>query len=620
MRKRLLFVILIFIAWLPVFVIQKPVFMFYQHQLASECSLTDYLEVIAHGLRLDCTIAGYLTVVPLLLTLVSVWIPGAWLKRALKGYFLLTGIVVAIIFAADAALYGFWRFRLDATALFYLQSPKDAMASVPVGLALTQTLVCAVYAAGIYAWFRWILCFIPDTPWRVSTPQARWGGTLAFILLGGLLFLPIRGSVTTSTANVGMVYFSQNQFLNHSAINPCFSLVASLSKQQDFASQFDFYPEERREEIFNTLIRPREDTPRDSLRTETEALRTKRPNILIIILESFSANAIEALGGEPGVTPRLNGLCEEGILFTNLYANSFRTDRGLVALLNGYPAQPTTSIMKYPAKSQTLPSIAKSLRAEGYDTETLYGGDINFTNMQSYFYSSGYDRITADRDFPLSSRLSKWGVNDDLTFAYLYEELRRRPADGKPWLATFLTLSSHEPFEVPYHRLENPYLNSVAFTDSCLGDFIDRFKTSPAWENTLVILAADHGYRYPDHLEEFEPRRFHIPMLWIGGAVKGPMRIDTYASQTDLAATLLNQLGLPSGEFTFSKDIFDPRSLRYAFYTFYNGFGFIDSSGVSVHDNEGDRTLLENPAEGSEARVEKGKALLQTLYDDLGSR
>ena len=265
------------------------------------------------------------------------------------------------------------------------------------------------------------------------------------------MFIPIRGGVTTSTANVGMVYFSRNQFLNHSAINPCFSLIASLSKQQDFAAQFDFFPEEKRKEIVGTLYE-RPDSCRDI--PTRKVLNTTRPNILILLMESFSANTIEVLGGEPGVTPNLNRLSREGILFSNAYANSFRTDRGTVAILNGYLAQPTTSIMKYPAKSQTLPSIAKSLGAAGYRSEMLYGGDINFTNMQSYFYSSGYSAITSDKDFPLTDRLSKWGANDDVTFHYLYNVLSERKADAEPWMTTFLTLSSHEPFEVPYHRLE----------------------------------------------------------------------------------------------------------------------------------------------------------------------
>lgn len=612
MSKRLIFLLAVFALWLPVFAIQKPLFMLY-HALENSSSLTDYLQVILHGVLLDCTISGYLTVIPLLCVLVSIWQPGTVYKKILKGYFLIIAILVAAIYAVDVALYGYWGFRLDATLFFYLQSPKDAMASVPLKTFALQLVMFAAYAWVIYWLFkRLIIPLFPSTP-----VHRRLGGTIGILLVGGILFIPIRGGITTSTANVGMVYFSKNQFLNHAAINPTFSLIASMSKQQDFAAQFNFFPEEERQERYATLTQYN-----DSLTNNAEKIKlltTDRPNILIILLESFTANAIEAVGGEAGITPNLNKLSKEGITFTNMYANSFRTDRGLVAVLNGYLAQPTTSIMKYPAKSQTLPSIAKSLSEQGYTADMLYGGDINFTNMQSYFFGSGYSKITADRDFPLSSRLSKWGANDDITFSHLYESIRERD-EKTPWLSTFLTLSSHEPFEVPFHHLEDPYLNSVAFTDSCIGSFVDKLKEQPVWKNTLIVLISDHGYRYPSPMLDYEPRRFHIPMIWLGGAVKEPAIIDIYANQTDLAATLLSQLNLPHDQFTFSRDILDAGYPKYSFYTFSNGFGFIDSTGVSVYDNESNRPLLEEPSTDSQTRLDKGKVLLQTLYDDLGKR
>ena len=619
MKKRILFLLALFFIWLPLLAVQKPVFLLYHHALASGCSLSDYLKVITHGLLLDCTMAGYLTALPLLMTLVSIWLPGTFYKKLLKGYFGIMAVLIAAIFSVDVALYGYWGFRLDATLFFYLQSPKDAMASVPLGQFFAQLGMFVVYASGIY----WVLkkCIVPLFP--ETQVRKRLSGSLVVLLSGGILFIPIRGGVTTSTANVGMVYFSQNQFLNHSAINPCFSLIASLSKQQDFAAQFNFFPEEERKEVMETLSsspRTGYGNEEDSMKPQT-LLNTSRPNILIILMESFSANAVGAVGGESVITPDLNRLSREGVLFTNMYANSFRTDRGIVSVLNGYLAQPTTSIMKYPAKSQTLPSIAKSLTNEGYIANMLYGGDINFTNMQSYFFGSGYSRITADRDFPITSRLSKWGANDDITFRYLYEDIKSRDNQA-PWLTTFLTLSSHEPFEVPYHRLDEMglYPNSVAFTDSCIGHFIEKLKELPVWKNTLVIFVSDHGYPYPKDVTGYEPRRYHIPMLWIGGAVKEPVVIDKLANQTDLAATLLNQLEIDHDVFTFSRNILSPDYPEYAFYTYSNGFGFIDSTGISVYDNEGKKTLIETPREGSDLRLRKGKALLQTLYDDLGNR
>jgi phosphoglycerol transferase MdoB-like AlkP superfamily enzyme len=614
MKRRLLFLLIVFIGWLPLLAVQKPLFMLYHHTLAAACTPYDWLMVVWHGLKLDCTIAGYLTILPLLFSVASVWIPGALLRKWMRVYFTLASLVIAMIFAADVALYTFWGFRLDATVIFYMQFPSGAATSVPAGLFIRQAILVVLYTF-VAAWLfnRWIVPLFPDKP-----VEKKAGGLALLVFAGGLLFLPIRGSVTTSTANVGMVYFSDKQFLNHSAINPIFSLVASLYKQQDFASQFQFFPEEKRKEIIQTLL----PVAGDSLcraKESVQLLNTQRPDILLIILESFSAKAVGALGGILDATPNLDRLSQEGVLFTNIYANSFRTDRGLVSVLNGYPAQPTTSIMKYPAKSQTLPSLSKALTPEGYTAEMLYGGDINYTNMQSYFYGSGYSRITSDKDFPLSKRLSKWGADDAVTFNYLYQSLLKKDTSSLLF-STFLTLSSHEPFEVPFHRLSHPYLNSVAFTDSCLGDFIDKLKQTPIWENLLVIFVSDHGFRYPEHLEEYEPARYHIPMLWIGGAVKKKARIKRIASQTDLVATLLGQLGIPHQEFLFSRNIFDSRYPAYAFYTFSNGFGFMDATGVSTYDNDSNRPLSQHPPTGGVERLEKGKALLQTLYDDLGRR
>lgn len=609
MKKRVLFLFACFITFILVFALQKPVFMLYNHASGGGLSISDYLQVMVHGLQLDATVAGYLTVIPLLLTLLSVWIPGRYITFILKGYFFIVACIISLIFVVDIALYPYWGFRLDATPLFYLQSPSDALASAPASTLILQTLVFVVYTYGIFwALKRFVLPLMPE-----QYVKKMFTNSVQLVLLGGILFIPIRGGVTTSTANVGMVYFSKNQFLNHSAINPCFSFLASLSKQQDFAAQYNYFSESQRSKIFKKLTNQPQD---DSI---PELLTTKNPNIILILMESFSANAIEVLGGEAGVTPNINRLSKEGILFSNMYANSFRTDRGIVAVLNGYLAQPTTSIMKYPAKSQTLPSIAKSLQKKGYTSDMLYGGDINFTNMQSYFFSSGYSKVTADRDFPLKSRLSKWGANDDITFAHLYQSMTDN-SRKEPFFSTFLTLSSHEPFEVPYNRLKDPYLNSVAFTDSCLGDFIDKLKKLPLWNNTLIVLVSDHGFRYPASVKEHDPKRYHIPMLWLGGAIKEPRVIANYGNQTDLAATLLYQLDLPHKEFTFSNNMVDSLQPAYAFYSYNNGFGFIDTTGVSVYDCESEKPLIIKPEAGNEIRLNNGKALLQTLYDDLGSR
>lgn len=608
MKKRIAYISLYFFTVLLIFILQKPLFMLYNGSIEKGFGFADYMQVMVHGASLDAATAGYLTAFPFLLVLISIWFRKFPLKKILYGYYILAAALISIIFVLDMALYTFWGFKLDASVFLYIDSPKEALASVSVGFILLRVLAILL----LIALNSWVLLKI--TPSVLTATRKRIAGTAGMLLLGGVLFIIIRGGVTESTSNIGQVYFSNEPFLNHSAVNPDFSLLSSMGKSQDFASEFNFFDEEKRAALFDGLYPT---TDGDSI---IQVLNTKRPNILIILMEGFGGAFVEPLGGLPDVTPHFNRLSKEGIFFTNCYANSFRTDRGTVCTFSGYLGLPTASVMKIPAKSRTLPAIAEGLSKAGYKTDFLYGGDINFTNMKSYLLSTGYQRLTANTDFSLAEQTSNaWGVNDDITFEYLYNQLRNRKEEG-PWHTAFLTLSSHEPFEVPYHRLEDKIPNAFAYTDECLGKFIDRLKQTPAWKDLLVICLPDHGFYYPREGSNAMPRFYHIPLLWLGGAVKQPMQVDKIMNQTDLAATLLGQLGLEHTAFTFSRNVLgSDYKYPFAFYSFNNGFSFRDSTGVTVFDNNSGSILFDEP-EADESRLDKGKAILQTVYDDLGNR
>lgn len=608
MKKRIAYISLYFFTVLLIFILQKPLFMLYNGSIEKGFGFADYMQVMVHGASLDAATAGYLTAFPFLLVLISIWFRKFPLKKILYGYYILAAALISIIFVVDMALYTFWGFKLDASVFLYIDSPKEALASVSVGFILLRVLAILL----LIALNSWVLLKI--TPSVLTVTRKRIAGTAGMLLLGGVLFIIIRGGVTESTSNIGQVYFSNEPFLNHSAVNPDFSLLSSMGKSQDFASEFNFFDEEKRAALFDGLYPT---TDGDSI---IQVLNTKRPNILIILMEGFGGAFVEPLGGLPDVTPHFNRLSKEGVFFTNCYANSFRTDRGTVCTFSGYLGLPTASVMKIPAKSRTLPAIAEGLSKAGYKTDFLYGGDINFTNMKSYLLSTGYQRLTANTDFSLAEQTSNaWGVNDDITFEYLYNQLRNRKEEG-PWHTAFLTLSSHEPFEVPYHRLEDKIPNAFAYTDECLGKFIDRLKQTPAWKDLLVICLPDHGFYYPREGSNAMPRFYHIPLLWLGGAVKQPMQVDKIMNQTDLAATLLGQLGLEHTAFTFSRNVLgSDYKYPFAFYSFNNGFSFRDSTGVTVFDNNSGSILFNEP-EADESRLDKGKAILQTVYDDLGNR
>ena len=609
MKKRIIYIVSYFLLILTLFVSQKPLFMLYNDASGKGALFSDFFRVMGNGMSLDATTAGYLTALPFLLVLVSIWVKKFSLRKLLLPYYIVAALLSAIVFVVDMGLYPFWGFKLDASIFLYLDSPKEAMASVSLGFILLRVVAMLL----LTAFYAWLMCKV--TPRKLEATRKRIGGTLGMLLLGGILFVIIRGGVTESTSNVGQVYFSNNQFLNHSAVNPCFSLLSSMGKSKDFASEFNFFDEEQRAKLVEGLY-PTSDG--DSL---TSVLRSNRPNVLLVLMEGFGGAFIEPLGGLPDVAPNLNRLSEEGVFFTNCYANSFRTDRGTVCALSGYLGLPTASVMKIPTKSRTLPAISEELVKAGYNTDFLYGGDINFTNMKSYLLSKGYQHLTADTDFSLAERSSNvWGVNDDITSEWLLEQLKRRTEEDAPWFTTYLTLSSHEPFEVPYHRLEEKIPNAFAYTDECLGKLIDGLKQSPLWEDLLVVCIPDHGFCYPQGTTDRGGEFSHIPMLWLGGAVKEPMKIDKIMNQTDMAATLLAQLGLAHSMFPFSRNVLGSDYVYpFAFYSSGSVFAFRDSTGVTAYDIKADCISYEEPS-ASEERLKKGKAILQTAYDDLGKR
>ena len=610
MKRRIIQFLSTYFLFVLLFVLQKPIFMAYYHDLYTDASLGDYFSVMWHGLPLDLSLAGYLTAIPGLILIASAWTHSSILRRIRQVYFGLIAIVMACIFIIDLGLYGFWGFRLDATPIFYFfSSPKDAMASVSFWFVLLGFLAMLIYAAILYGIFY--ITLIREKK-ALKIPYQRQNVSLALLLLTGVLFIPIRGGFTVSTMNLSKVYYSQNQRMNHAAINPAFSFMYSATHQTKFDKQYRFMDAKLADNLFAEMA----DKPVTS-DSFPQLLNTQRPNIILIILESFSSHLMETLGGQPNVAIHMDKFGKEGVLFTHFYANSFRTDRGLASIISGYPGQPNTSIMKYPEKTEKLPSIPRSLKNAGYDLQYYYGGDADFTNMRSYLVSSGIGKIICDKDFALSERTGKWGAQDHVLFQRFMKDLKEEK-QRQPFFKIIQTSSSHEPFEVPFNKLQDKALNAFAYADSCVGDFVKQYKETPMWKNSLIILVPDHLGAYPRPIDN--PLDGHkIPLIFIGGAVKEARTIDTYASQIDIAATLLSQLGLPHGEFTFSKNILNPDSPHFGYFTEPTLFGMVTPENQLVFNCDAKNIQVdEGPQKG--ANLEKGKAFLQKLYDDLEKR
>nr|WP_262904732.1 LTA synthase family protein [Hymenobacter lucidus] len=354
----------------------------------------------------------------------------------------------------------------------------------------------------------------------------------------------------------------------------------------------------------------------------TRLLRTTRPNVLFIILESFTGKFVASTGGEAGVTPNLDSVARTGVLFNNIYAAGDRSQKGLVALLSGYPSQPTTSIIKYPRKTELLPHLCRSLEQAGYRSHYYYGGELAFANMKSYLVAGGYDQFTERADFPRSQQNSKWGAHDHVLFDRILGDLKSQPA---PFFVTAFTLSSHEPFEIPIPRKFKGtdetalFRNSVYYTDWALGRFLRMARRQPWWDNTLVVLVADHGHTLPGNDPNESPNKFRIPLVLTGGALRPEVRgrvISQVGSQTDIAATLLRQLGLPASAYTWSHDLLQPLRQPFAFYCFSDGFGLVTRGGTVSYDNVPRRIITQDSTVTRE-QLRQGQAYEQASYGEF---
>jgi phosphoglycerol transferase MdoB-like AlkP superfamily enzyme len=577
-----------------VFVTAKVVFML-SCQEGHALTADDMGQVIANGLTLDLSTSLYFLALPFILTIISLWHTGRWIGTVLRVYFAIIALAFALAFVSDTSLYPFWNFKLDASCLQYLETPTEAMASVSTGYILVRLVLLVILA---------ILVFLGYTRPKIhfQPTRNRIAGSLAGLFCIPLIVIGIRGGLDESTTNVGQVYFSQDQFLNHSAVNPVFSFVASLEKSGNENASYNFYSPEEMAQLTEGLY--------DSgTQAGDTLLTTQRPNVVVILLESCGKMFLN-------VMPNLCQAADEGVDFTNCFGNSYRTDRGTVSSLSGYLSFPTMSVMKMSTKVGHISSIARTLRKEGYDTEYLYGGDINFTKMKGYLISTGFERLHWKQDYSAEEQAtSKWGVCDEITFNTLGEMILRHN-DGKPFLIGYSTLSSHEPWDVPVKKYKEKQYNGFCYVDQCIGTFLDKMRKSAQWDNLLIVFMPDHSSDFNEY-DEQHPDRNRIPMIWTGGAVKEPRKLEMLCNQSDFAATLLGQMGLRHDDFTFSRDV-TSSSYRYPFaiHMFNNGLSMTDSTGFMLYDLTSERIVVKTSPD-AERMANTAKAILQMAGENL---
>ncbi|MEH0158163.1 sulfatase-like hydrolase/transferase [Limibacter armeniacum] len=586
--------------------------MAYNWDKTIEYPITDWFLAMLNGARMDMAMAGYITLLPGLIIALTVGIKGSFIRPVINFYTLLWMLISAFLVAVDMELYRHWGFRLDATPLNYIGGDNNLTNVAPIGTTLK---LIPILLLTVWVGFRFYLRVVAKQ-FNLLSP-INWVKGLAFIILTALLIVPIRSSFDVAPMNIGFVYFHKQPYPNHSAINVVWNAFYSLTKFNKTRYPNNYFDKENTEQIFTDLYKDNG--------TTTKLLKTDRPNIILIVWESLNAQIVEELGPEKGVTPQLSKLIKEGVLFSNFYATGDRTDKGIPGVLSSYPSQPKTAIIKFNNKLETMDFLSMDLRKHGYDTEFIFGNDVNFANFNSYFNIAGFEKVIHKLDFPQELWTTKWGVHDEHVFKRILDELNTKPQD-KPFFLTTLTISSHEPFDVPLEPKAFPgedktnmFLNSYYYTDKCVGEFISEAKKQPWWDNTLVIITGDHGALYKDDIQYYSRERYQIPMVWTGGALAvQDTVVSKYGSQTDIATTVLHQLDI-NKRYKFGKNLLSSESNNFAFYTLNDGYGFVSDSLELIYDNVGKQYIVNKGTENSDT-LNIPKAYMQSIYTDFNNR
>ncbi len=609
-----------FCFWLVLSLLDRIIFLISYVEKVQDASFSDIFRIFFAGFALDLSMASYICVLPFLAYCILGLLPKTDFKRkALNWYTLIFIIVFFIVSFANVNIYREWGDKISKRALEPLgQDPLGAFSTVGSTPVIVPILGVLLFSAGTY----WLYLKLFK---KVSFPQQRskiWFISL-FLLGGVILFSFIRGGYGRAPLNPSRAYFSANSFYNHAAVNTHYALLREFfTRNQRQRSPYRYFNDKKAiSELMDPIFEHRSEAT-------VNVLTTPRPNVVMIVVESFVGQLIESMGGDKGIAPHFESLIQEGVFFNQIYAASDRSDKGIVGIFSAFPAQGPESIIKYIDKHEKMPGIGQEFKAAGYHTSFYHGGQSEFYNMKSYMLTHGVERVVDNIDFnPLEPRTS-WGVYDHIVFNRMIKDLQK---EKQPFFTSMFTLVNHEPFELKDNYQFGTSTNvdkfkSTAFyTDQAIYNFIQDAKKQPWYKNTLFVLIADHGHRLPtEKYDIVQPERFHIPLLFFGDVIKPEFRGKKYGNignQTDLASTLLNQLGLPNSRYTWSRDLFNATTAPIAFYNSKDAFGVITKDQVVSFDRVGNRINYEKnkeyPTSKTDSLLLTAKAYYQTVYEDF---
>jgi phosphoglycerol transferase MdoB-like AlkP superfamily enzyme len=529
-----------------------------------------WLYIFGVGLGYDLLAFLYLAT-PLVLLL---WLlPRRWLARRAGSTVVGTtclALLLAVLFIAVSE-WTFWdefQSRFNFIAVDYLVYTTEVIGNIrqsyPVGWILS-----AIGGLGLAA-------FVATRRWRAVRYDSAHFGARSLVAMAWLVLVVLGTWLVTGE----MKDRTANTYVNELSGNGLYQFFAAYrSASLDYDRFYRSIPlPDAFAQVRKTLATPdaRFDGPSGIARHIHNAAPERRLNVVLISVESFSAEYSGTYGRAASLTPRMDALSRKSLVFGNLYASGTRTVRGLEALALSVPPTPGESIIKR-ADNAGLFSLASVFDRKGYVSQFLYGGYGAFDDMNAFFGSNGYqvhDRV----EIPDSAihHENIWGVADEDLFSMALGLFDRTHAAGKPFFAHIMTTSNHRPYTFPAGRGPWPQgkrESAVAYTDWALGDFIRRAHDKPWFKDTVFVITADHCASSAG-IAALPVFRYHIPM-WIyspGNVAAG--RFDALMGQVDIGPTVLGLLGMDYESRFYGVDVFQHAPGR-AFIGTYELLGYL---------------------------------------------
>lgn len=599
--------------WILIFAAGRIIFLSYYFSTIKS-PVQEILAAFVYAFPLDLSTTCYLLIPPFLISFAGIFFRINH-KKLLFSVVILFTVLFALITSAELCLFAEWGTKLHYKALTHLVHPQEVFSTA-------TTLQIAVFFISVVSqtWlgiFLFNKLFKNEIEAQPRTIRQKLVHSFVFSALTlPMLIIGFRGGIQQIPVNQSDCYYSSENILNLAAVNSGWNLLHSITESPVLTEKnpYNDVPMEEACQRVKALHTPSRDTT-------ISILKKNRPNIVLLILESWSADLIPSCGGDSGATKNFEKLVSNGLLFTEAYASGDRSDQGMASIFSGFPAQPLTTIIAQPSKFQRLPSLGKKLLEQGYDPSFYFGGQLSYGNIKSYMMYNGIEKIIEDENFEESIPQGKLGVHDEYVLERQVQELEKYK---QPFFSSLFTLSTHNPFDMPLKKFpiswggnENSYVNSVYYSDSCLGDYFSKAARKDWYDNTLFILVADHSKHTHRNHDYYSPANHKIPILFFGNVIKDEFRgkkINYIVSQNDLVKTVLKQLKIGSDEFTWSRDALNPYYKPFAYYSFINGVGWITPDGFYAFDYNSKNFNLDKRSTNDEEEVRNGKSYLQVMF------